>query len=524
MVSTSRAAAFLLVPLLAACGASSGGSGGSALQIQTSSGAIRVDWSEVADATAYRIYWDDALPLDLATAPSTVVSAPPFVASGLAGTYHVAVAPLLPAGEGPPSATTSVDVAPPSPERYFPPWADVAPTNVSTFTYDGTKTSLENGARLASRLASLAPGDHVQIGAGTWSMQNAFRISAVGTAQAPIWITAAPGVTPVITRPDASQNALEIGTSGPARFLALRGLEIVGGDIAVRLHDCKDVWMDACHVRDCAQNAITANSHPTERLYFTRNEVHGTSGSGEGFYIGGNDGNPIASRCVIALNHVYDCGGSQGDGIEVKQGSWGNWIAENLVHDTNYPCILVYGTGGRAPNVVERNVCFGSNDNVMQVQGEAIVRNNVLFDGALAFHSGDHQGQTRDLVVVHNTFVNWGTAVNLASWGGRPGMVFSNNAAYSQSGAALQLSTGSQGVRIEGNVVYGAVHGTSAGFVPGNGLADFTGATWDGSSRDVTPSNVSVLAGAAAAGSAELEELDGSLRVPPYDAGAAERP
>jgi hypothetical protein len=40
----------------------------------------------------------------------------------------------------------------------------------------------------------------------------------------------------------------------------------------------------------------------------------------------------------------------------------------------------------------------------------------------------------------------------------------------------------------------------------------------------VTPSNVSVLAGAAAAGSAELEELDGSLRVPPYDAGAAERP
>ena len=113
--------------------------------------------------------------------------------------------------------------------------------------------------------------------------------------------------------------------------------------------------------------------------------MHSTGGTGEGFYIGGNDGVPIASRCVLALNHVHDTGGFQGDGIEVKQGSWGNWIVENTVHDTPYPCILVYGTGGRARNVIERNVCWNSGDNVMQVQGEALVRNNALFDGAIAF-------------------------------------------------------------------------------------------------------------------------------------------
>jgi hypothetical protein len=93
----------------------------------------------------------------------------------------------------------------------------------------------------------------------------------------------------------------------------------------------------------------------------------------------------VAHDCVIAQNHVYDTGGEQGDGIELKQGSWGNLIAENFVHDTHYPCILVYGTAGKPFNVVERNLCYGSGDAVLQVQGEAIVRNNVLANGATGF-------------------------------------------------------------------------------------------------------------------------------------------
>ena len=63
-------------------------------------------------------------------------------------------------------------------------------------------------------------------------------------------------------------------------------------------------------------------------------------------YLGANEGEFIMSESVIALNHIHDCRGSQGDGIEVKQGSWGNLIAENDVHDTQYPCITVYGTAG----------------------------------------------------------------------------------------------------------------------------------------------------------------------------------
>ena len=506
-----------------ACGASSGGSGG-VLAIETRGGSIRVDWEPVVGATSYKLYRSTTLPIDPLTVPAITVGAPPHVITGLTGLQHVALSVVGAGGEGPLSAPTSVIVDPPSPERYFPDWADVAPVNVLTFDYDPGRTSSQNGADLMATIAALQPGERLEVGGGTYTTDFAFRIALEGTMSAPIWVVAQAGEQPVITRADALQNALEIGVGGRARYLCLRGFEITGGDIALRLHDCTEVWLDQCHVHDCAQNAVAVNTLPVDSVFLTRNEIHGTSGAGEGIYLGGNNGNPIASRCVIALNHVYDCGGSQGDGIEVKQGSWGNWIAENLVHDTNYPCILVYGTAGRAVNLIERNVCFGSNDNVMQVQGEAIVRNNVAFAGALAFHSGDHQGSTRNLAVVHNTFVNEGVAVNLASWNGRPGMVFANNAAYSRFGAAVQFGSGSSGVQLAGNVAFGPVYGASAGFSGGAGLADFAGASWDGSSRDVTPASASPLLGAADELWAELDQLDGELRVPAFDSGAAERP
>ena len=79
------------------------------------------------------------------------------------------------------------------------------------------------------------------------------------------------------------------------------------------------------------------------------------------------------------------------DGIKLKQGSWGNLIAENRVHDCDYLCITVCGTGGKRQNVIERDICYRRRDSVMQVQGEAIVRNNLLIDGKnAAFNSTDH--------------------------------------------------------------------------------------------------------------------------------------
>ncbi len=411
---------------------------------------------------------------------------------------------------------------------YDPPWKDVAPATTIAFTYDDGKTSQQNGSDLANTILALRPGQRLEIGSGTYSINRLFNVNLKGTASAPIWIVAAAGATPVLTRPDTAQNAINIGQGGPTRYLCLRGLEITGGDTLVKLYDCANLWIDRCHIHHGSGVGIAANSHDTDHLYITRNEVHrpgGPSDHGECMYLGANRSVHRMTHSIVALNHCYDTTGTkQGDGIEVKQGSHTNWIVENHVHDTNYPCILVYGTDGRGINVIERNDLHGSGDNTLQVQGEAIVRNNLIMAGATGFASTDHQGKTLNLTFVHNTIVNAGRGANLSSWNGRAGMVFANNAVYSRGAESIRFPRGSAGVTLAGNVVVGRVAGTAGGYSTGKGLADFTNVTWDAASRNALPPEGSPLIGAGDAAHAVKADFAGTARTAPVDAGAYERP
>src|SRR5262245_7736636 len=340
-----------------------------------------------------------------------------------------------------------------------PAWSHAIPRRIIDFMPDPRGTPIEHGAELQKAVAALQPGDMLQIGGGTYSMRSMFNISVQGTPYAPVWITTRPFEKVVITRPDERQNVINVGApnQGPARYLVLSGLEVTGGSQGIRLLRASQVWIDRCHIHHTGAAGLTAKSEDTTAIVITRNEIHHTAGSGEGMYLGANNSAHAMSKSLIAYNHVHHTAGRQGDGIELKQGSWGNRILGNFVHDTHWPCIIVYGTDGRAVNVIERNVCWNSGDNVMQVQGEALVRNNLIMKGLSGFHSHDHQGQTRDLVVVHNTIINGGPATDLFSWNGRPGMVFANNAVYSRSGPSLNFPNGDAGVTLAGNVVFGPV-------------------------------------------------------------------
>ncbi|MCX6836874.1 MAG: right-handed parallel beta-helix repeat-containing protein [Verrucomicrobia bacterium] len=364
---------------------------------------------------------------------------------------------------------------------YQPEWAAIAPKRV--IPHAGG-----DGAALVKAVEALQPGDKLEIAAGTYSVERMWDVRVSGTREAPIWITAAEGATVIITRPDAKQNLINIGQGGPVAFLCLRGLEFTGGSHGVRLGQCEDVWIDQCHIHHNDGPNLTANSGNTRRLFLTRNHLHHGGGVAEGMYLGANNGDHIMSESVIALNHVHDCRGEQGDGIEVKQGSWGNLIAENHIHDTNYPCITVYGTAGKPVNIIERNLCYNSGDNVMQVQGEAIVRNNVLINGAGAgFASTDHQGKTLNLQVIHNTILNTAHAFRGGSWNGREGMVLANNILYSRDANALLYANGNAGVISSGNVVFG--DGPKDGCVKGRGFEDFPGVSLNGSKHDATPAS-----------------------------------
>ncbi|MBU6180831.1 MAG: right-handed parallel beta-helix repeat-containing protein [Verrucomicrobia bacterium] len=363
---------------------------------------------------------------------------------------------------------------------YDPSWSGIAPKRIVPFT-EG------DGEALVKAVAALAPGDRLEIAAGTYRVDRLWDIRASGTAEAPVWIVAAEGAQVVITRSDDRQNVVNVAQGGPVSYLCLRGLEITGGSHGLRLGQCEEVWVDQCHIHHNGGPNLTANSANSRKLFLTRNHLHHGGGHGEGMYLGGNDASVIMSESIVALNHVHDCGGSQGDGIEVKQGSWGNLIAENHVHDTQYPCITVYGTGGKAVNVIERNRCYRSGDHVMQVQGEAIVRNNLLISAkGSGFHSTDHQGKTTRLEVIHNTIVNTGHAFSGGSWNGREGMVLANNLIYSRDGNALHFANGSEGVTITGNVLLGS--GDKRGNTKGRGLAeDLPGISWDATSSEGKP-------------------------------------
>ena len=373
-------------------------------------------------------------------------------------------------------------------DSYDPDWASIQSKRTLRVAAEAGAKDTSNGERLRRAIESLVPGDRLEIGAGTFSIDRYWDLTISGTAQAPIRIVAAKDAKVVITRPDAEQNILNVGQSQPVQYVVFQGLEFTGGSHGIRLGKCNHVWIDRCHIHHTQEVCLSANSADTHHLYLTRNTIHDGGGTAEGMYLGGNNGDVIMSESVIALNHVYNCRGSQGDGIEVKQGSWGNLVAENKVHDCNYPCITVYGTNGKPQNIIERNVCYRSLDSVMQVQGEAIVRNNIMIDGKnAAFASTDHQGKTINLQVIHNTLVNTSHAFRGGSWNARDKMVLANNVIYSKEQNAMHFANGFAGVTIVGNVVLG--DGAKHGSIVGRGLQDFRSLTWDAGKVDASPSD-----------------------------------
>ena len=413
--------------------------------------------------------------------------------------------------------------------RTLPRWADVKPRRTLKIEHDVDKADEENGAALARAIQGLEPGDMLEIGPGRYSIARKFEVDLQGTAKAPIWVVGADSDRlPVITRPDSRQNVINVGERSRTEYVCLRHLELTGGSTLIRFYDCHHLWLDQCHLHHAGHEGITTNTRDTSHLFITRNHFHDftkPSATGEAMYLGANHGKVVMSYSVIAENHVHHCGGKQGDGIEVKQGSHHNWIYRNHVHDTNYPCILAYGTDGKGINVIEENICYRSNDNVLQVQGEAVVRNNLLMAAQGAgFASTDHQGKTAHLTFVHNTIISRRRGANLSSWNGRNGMIFSNNVVYTDRGDALRFPRGAKGVIVSGNVLRGRVSGVARGFVVGNGLTDFVGVSWDGNNRDATPSQNYPFLGQADKTYAVEVDVTGSERGGRPTAGAFAAP
>lgn len=387
---------------------------------------------------------------------------------------------------------------------------------------NGAVTEISPGDDVRAAIAALQPGDELVLLGGVYVFDSGFNITAVGEPDQPIVIRGKAGENAIVEMNTGSHNILEVQGS---THLVLRNLSFRGGSHGIRLMDSDFVTIEDCEIYDTGDVAISANSGGTyEGLVIRRNHIHDTNGTGEGMYLGCNNDGCRVMNSLIEWNYIHHTNGptvEQGDGIELKEGSAGNVIRHNVIHDTNYPGILTYSTVGNGPaNVIEGNLIWNTNDNGIQSAADAIIRNNIVMGSPISLQA--HQaGSPSNQVVAHNTVIVDGGGILVRNVIGP--VVIANNAVYSQSGTAIQLISGDTSlVTVAGNVGSGGISGTSSGYTEGGGIdVDLIDGHYGGAPPiDVFPSVGSALIGAGAA--AHVTELDfnGTPRNGVADAGA----
>lgn len=391
-----------------------------------------------------------------------------------------------------------------------------------------------------NRANSLQPGDVLILHGGTYSQTCRRAITANGTAANPITIKAADGETPIITRPQPAdfsydQNNIEIVNSS---FLVIQGLHFKGGDGGVSVAGGHHISFLSNEIYETGNNALRMNSGNTDSFIIRGNHIHHTgrqalsagTTEGEGMYVGCNNADCVASNHLIEGNYIHDTratsdGGN--DGIEVKVGSFGNIIRNNVIHDTidgmQYPCIFVYG-GGSAQNIVEGNAMWNCGE-AIQVVSDAVVRNNLILNSSTGITASPHVQvpQMRNVSIVNNTIYGHSSECLFIRWSGATNMTVANNAVYCGGSTAVNAAgvTGST-ITIKSNYVEGSMSGASIDsatfFSGGTAATVFNGPA----QLDFWPRVGSVLIGKADVGFVPPLDFNEHARVSPFDVGGYE--
>jgi parallel beta-helix repeat protein len=395
-----------------------------------------------------------------------------------------------------------------------------AAITASCHVFSAHAAEIGPGDDIEAAVAALGPGDELVLAGGTYVFDENISLTAIGSPAQPAVIRARDGERPVLTQATDQQNVVEIRGSS---YLVIRGLTFTGGSHGIRLINSHFVTIENCEIFETGDVAISANSGGTyDGLRILRNHIHHTNGTGEGMYLGCNNDACRVANSLIEGNYVHHTNRAsviQGDGIELKEGSYNNVIRDNVIHDTNYPGILVYSTvGNGAANLIEGNVVWNVTDNTVQIAADAVFRNNIVL-GNVAMQP--HQaGSPSNIGVHHNTIISAGSGLTVRGISGP--VRIHNNAIYAQ-GVAIELISGDRSlVSLSGNVGSGGLTGASAGYVDGDGIGvDMIAAGFSGS----PPINPFPAAGGALIASGDPQQVvpvdfNGTSRDGAADVGA----
>ena len=312
-------------------------------------------------------------------------------------------------------------------------------------------------------VASAAPGDELIFHAGDYQTTGFWGVDLQGTVDQPIVIRVAEGEAVSITG-IASQNTIDISGS----YYTFAGFEIIGGSHGVRVGSSSHAVFEELHIHDTGDVGLSCNrpDNVYDNVEIRRVHIHHTAGTGECMYLGCNDGACTMHSSIVEFNWCHDTkNSSQGDGIELKTGSYGVTIRHNVIHDVNYPGITMYGTQGQEGNLVEGNLIWNVVDNGIQTVGDVIVRNNVVFFvGGNGIHAKPSQGEVpANLEVVHNTVVGAGAACFRGNdWPAANGNLIAGNGLFCEGGTAVKLVNAPDGTWMQNGVI-GALDGLGTG-------------------------------------------------------------
>lgn len=360
---------------------------------------------------------------------------------------------------------------------------------------------------------ALQPGDVLILRGGDYPLTERVGLTLLGTEAMPITIRAADGETPVLSRAGADENIVDIDA---AEYVTIAGLEFVGGSAGVRFGPSRFVTFADNEIHGTADVALRANDGGMyEGFRILRNHIHDTDGTGEGMYLGCNENACQFFGALIEGNYIHHTNQEtveQGDGIEIKEGSHDNIVRDNVIHDTNYPCLITYSTvGNGGPNVLERNVMWNCGDHGIQSAADAVIRNNIILGSAadgIAMQS--HQsGAPSNLTIVHNTVLHPSNdAISLRDAVGS--VVIANNAIYAQQASAIFVGGGDTSMlTIAGNVGVGGISGFDATLGTGDLAADFVAGSFAGAPpADLFPATGGALVGAGDPAYAVTEDFN----------------
>ncbi len=385
---------------------------------------------------------------------------------------------------------------------------------------------------------ALKPGDELVLRGGIYSQDCYRAITVNGTAANPIIIRAATGEKPIITRSAAAsqrQNNIDIANSS---YVIIRGIHFRGGDGGVRFIGGHHITIEDCEISETLNNGLRLNTTNSDSYIIRRNHIHHTglnttrTTEGEGIYFGCHDGSCRVTNSIVENNYIHHLRSTSGggnDGIEVKAGSAGNIIRNNVIHDTNigtrYPCIFVYG-GGAAVNVVEGNSVWNCGEGIYAVS-DAVVRNNIIANSTYGFSSYPHNTVSgmKNLTVENNTIYGASSACLLMRWDTASNGVFANNAAYCPGKTAVDV-TGlvRSGLTVSANYIEGAMlrgmtTDNTAFFAGGTAASAFT----NPAQLNFWPTATSPLLGKANASVISPTDFNHTTRTAPFDVGAYER-